>query len=72
MNYDNKFYIALRIGKIIIHDTKGRGYNTKGFGLGIYGFTFDYKKINSKDSGLDKTWAVTFGFRTRLDQIFHF
>lgn len=72
INYDNQLYFAIRLGKTMIDKSKGQGFNTKGFGLGIYGFTLDYKRINSTYSGLDKTWAISLGFQTRLDKMFHF
>ena len=72
INYDNQLYFAIRLGKTMIDKSKGQGFNTKGFGLGIYGFTLDYKRINSKNSVLDKTWAISLGFQTRLDKMFHF
>ncbi len=72
-NIEKHIYIALRAGATMGHETIGPGnYRTLGFGLGLYGFTFDYKRIFSQNLALDKTWAISFGFYTRLDEMFRF
>ncbi len=72
-NIEQHIYIALRAGAVIQHETKGPGkYRTLGAGLGVYGFTVDYKRIFSQNPALDKTWALAIGFRTNLDRMFRF
>ncbi|MBP1668728.1 MAG: porV [Bacteroidetes bacterium] len=64
-----KFYAALRAGRLMEHRTKGnRTYTTMGMGLGYAGFSLDSKYIaGPENTSLNKTWAITFGYCLNLD-----
>jgi len=69
LNAGDKFYAALRAGRLMEHKTKGvRQYTTLGMGLGFSGFSLDSKYIVGPEyTALNKTWAVTLGYRYFLD-----
>jgi hypothetical protein len=68
LNAGDKFYAALRAGRVMEHETKGnRQYTTLGMGLGFSGFSLDSKYITGPEyTAQNKTWAVTFGYSTKL------
>jgi hypothetical protein len=41
-------------------------------GIGVYGFTLDWSRMISETSLVDKTWAISFAFYTRMDEMFRF
>jgi coproporphyrinogen III oxidase-like Fe-S oxidoreductase len=69
INYQNKLYAAIRMGRIMEHSTKGnRKFNTIGIGVGAFGFTLDGKFIiASAVTPLHNTYAITLGFCANLD-----
>lgn len=70
LNISDDYYIALRHGRIIEHETKGnRKYQTFGLGAGYKNIMLDFKIIGfSEYSGLNGTWSLTVGYRFNLDK----
>ncbi len=63
-SYQNKGYLALRSGYVYEHENKGnRKIFSKGFGIGVFGFTIDYYHFKSEETW---PWALTFGFRSNF------
>jgi hypothetical protein len=68
LNFENKIYIAARMGKFFEHKTKGnRHYTTTGLGIGVFGFTIDYRTVDSESNIFLKRNAITFGIKMNLD-----
>lgn len=74
LNYENMLYIAIRLGRYMMHETKGNmKYNTQGIGIGVYGFTLDIKRMGANYKPIDETFGYTLGFRCNLDgELFRF
>ncbi|MCU4173745.1 PorV/PorQ family protein [Carboxylicivirga sp. N1Y90] len=72
LNYEDILYVALRLGTLMEPESRGSGFNTSGFGIGVYGFVIDYKKIKSDSNSIDGTTAFTFAYRTNLEKLFRF
>ncbi len=76
MNYEDKYFIAFRLGKVMEHEGKGFSRKSFGFGLGAYGFTGDFQFMNYQIENyyLPKTtsWVVSVGYRSRIGELFKF
>lgn len=67
-NYDNKLYLALRLGRY--NDTSmfvGNNSTTTGIGIGLFGFSLDYKHVKPDlMSNPNRNFALTLGYRMNL------
>ncbi len=67
-NYDNKAYLALRFGRY--NETSLTDYNyltTTGIGIGLFGFSLDYKSLKSDFKAYpNRNFALTLGYRLNL------
>lgn len=75
ISYSDFLYFAFRHGRSIENELKGdRNYQTFGYGVGIYGFTFDYMNIRPGDNTtIDNNWLLTLGYTINIDKgIFKF
>ena len=73
-SYKDLMYFAFRVGRYMEHETKGnRKYSTIGFGIGLYGFTVDYRNVSSSSGLYDNNRIFAIGFKTNLDgKLFRF
>lgn len=67
-NYDNKIYLALRYGRYNVTSMSDNNYlTTTGIGIGLFGFSLDYKKGKTDlNSNPNTNYAFTLGYRTNL------
>jgi len=72
VNYQDIGFAAIRFGKNKQNESKGITFDTYGFGIGLYGFSFDYKKIASDMYTIDNSWSITLSYRSRIEKLFRF
>lgn len=66
-NYDNKMYLALRYGRSNdISTINNNNSTTTGIGIGLFGFSLDYKYVSPDISSLKDNFALTLGYRINL------
>ena len=74
-NSSDKFYVALRLGKLFEHEYKGnRNYITNGLGLGYMGFFIDYSSkfdMGAPQSAFNYV-NLRLGFRSSFTKPFRF
>lgn len=51
--------MLLRLGPYIEPESRESYYYSSGFGIGVYDFVIDYKKIKSDSNNIDSTTAFT-------------
>jgi len=73
-SYSDIMYFAFRVGRFMEHESKGnRKYNTIGFGIGLYGFTVDYRNSSTNNIYYGDNRIFEIGFKTNLNgKLFRF
>lgn len=65
LNHSDKYYIAIRTG--YVDEPKYRQYTTRGIGIGVLGFTLDYRQIKVHELYSLMVSAISIGYSTQLN-----